>query len=118
MSDDVKARALHEIKEDRRIATLAMQEHTKNTLLQRAQVTADLLAALEAAEAERDDLAETLMHAEDLGALYTGLHRDATAERDAAREAIHEVRQLPDKFPYMFSKTQWEYVDRALGGEV
>ncbi|ORV13566.1 hypothetical protein AWB94_04925 [Mycolicibacterium canariasense] len=47
MRRDLIERGRHEVAEDRRIAALARQQRTKDTLLQRAQVTEDLIAEVE-----------------------------------------------------------------------
>ncbi|ANW63982.1 hypothetical protein BCA37_10585 [Mycobacterium sp. djl-10] len=44
---DIVERARHEISEDRRIAELANQQHTKDALLRRAAVTEELVAEVE-----------------------------------------------------------------------
>jgi hypothetical protein len=68
--DDLIERARHEVSEDRRIAALARQQHTKDELLKRAQVTEDLIA-----EVER-------------------LRRDLRTECDAAINAEGRARDL------------------------
>jgi hypothetical protein len=60
-------------------------------------LVADLLTALEKVEAERDDLAETLMHTQDSHELFKGLFRDAAAERDEARAEVERLKGVLDQ---------------------
>lgn len=47
MSDELIARAQHEIAEDRRVAALCKQQHSRNAMNQRADVTAELVTEIE-----------------------------------------------------------------------
>ena len=47
MSDKLIARAQHEIAEDRRVAALCKQQHSRNAMNQRADVTAELVTEIE-----------------------------------------------------------------------
>lgn len=95
VTDDLKAEARHALARNEGHGT---GHHSRSTGLYipngepiQREIVEGLLAALETAENERDELAETLMHTGDSRDLFKGLYRDAIAERDAAHAKLRRL---------------------------
>lgn len=63
---DLIARAQHEIAEDRRIAALCKQQHGRDALNQRADVTAELVAAIQLRDEQRRQFTSRLGYGDDV----------------------------------------------------